>query len=138
MTGDVETGLDALATGASVALIKSGKVLATATGGGVAPFVEAATTAGKSTVGSTLVDRVVGRAVALLALYFGVTRVHGLVMSRPAYQLLAEAGLRVTSEELVEHILRRDGNGICPMEEMAMAIDSPTKAWDVISERLGH
>lgn len=137
MSPDVTLGLDALSRGKSVAIVKSGAVLAGAAGGGIRPFLDAVDAAGPAALGATLVDRVVGRAVALLAIHAGIRRVHACVISRPALEVLATASVTTTYDRVVDHILNRDGNDMCPIEKMAGSFGSPAEANEKLRSLMG-
>ena len=66
--------------------------------------------------GFSAADRVVGKATAFLYSLLGVTAVHALVMSRPAAEVLAAAGIAASYDTLVDGIQNRQKNGPCPME----------------------
>lgn len=82
--------------------------------------------------GASVADRVVGKGAAALMLLGGVNRLHSDVISRPALQLLQQAGVEVTYGELTERIVNRAGTGWCPLETLCMEIDTPEEMWPLI------
>jgi len=73
----------------------------------------------------TLFDKVVGLAAARLMVYSGIIEaVITPLVSQPAKQFLEENGVRISADEVVAHILRKDKSAICPGEIMAMGTDN--------------
>ncbi len=85
---------------------------------------------------SVVLDRIVGRAAALLFLLGGVRRVYGKVMSRDALTLLREAGVRTDYGKCVRGIINRAGTGPCPMEAAVDGVTDPAEAARRIRETL--
>ncbi len=78
--------------------------------------------------GATLVDKIVGRAAAAIAICGKVRHVHGEVMSRDAVEYLKQHGITVSHGLLVDRILNRKRDGLCPLESSVQGIDDPEKA----------
>ncbi len=77
--------------------------------------------------GATVVDKVIGRAAAAVCLVGGARRVHGLLMSEEAKDLLTARGVRVSADRLVPKILNRDLSASCPLEATVAAESDPQK-----------
>ena len=73
-------------------------------------------------------DKVVGRATAMLYRLLGVRAVWGTVMSRGAIEVLKDAGIDVSWDRRVDHIINRAGTGPCPMEAATAQISDPQAA----------
>ena len=70
--------------------------------------------------GCVLYDKVVGLAAARLIVYSGfIIEVHTPVVSKKAKKLLEQNQIKINYEEIVENILRKDSQGVCPMETKA-------------------
>lgn len=104
---------------------------------GVAPLL-ALLDGGVNVTGFAAADRVVGKAAAFLYLRLGVTAVHALVMSEPAYDLLTANGVIVTCDTLVPAIRNRAGDGYCPMEQVSLPHTDPVEAEIAIRHRLAE
>ena len=78
--------------------------------------------------GAALADRVVGRAVALLADRWRLRAVYGERMSRSAREVLERAAITAVWGELVPAILNREGTGLCPIERRVLTIDDAEEA----------
>ena len=79
--------------------------------------------------GAEVADKVIGKAAALLFAYGGVRSVWAARMSEAARDCLRAARISFDYEELVPAILNRDSTGLCPMEQRAMGIDDPARAF---------
>ena len=75
--------------------------------------------------GAKVADKVVGKGAAALMALAGVKEVHADVISHLAFELLKHAGINVTYESIVPHIVNRSGNGWCPLETRCMECDTP-------------
>ena len=68
--------------------------------------------------GGFIADKVVGKGAAALMAVGGIRGVFARTISRPALELLRGAGIPVSCECLVPHIINRAGDGICPVERL--------------------
>lgn len=69
--------------------------------------------------GATVVDKIVGRAAALLCILGNVEQVMTPLASETAREVLAEAGISLRAQKMIPYIVNRDNTGMCPMEKMA-------------------
>ncbi len=86
--------------------------------------------------GSRVADKVVGKGAAALMLLGKVREVHALTISQPALDLFQRYGMRVTYEKVVDNIINRAGNDICPVEKLCMNCETPQQALPLISSFL--
>jgi hypothetical protein len=83
--------------------------------------------------GCAVADKIVGLAAAYLFVHGGALAIHGEVMSAAAEAWLTERQIPHSAGEVVEKIINRRGDGICPMEQRALALDTPASAWDTFN-----
>ncbi len=83
-----------------------------------------------------VVDKIVGRAAAMLMVDAGVSACHALTMSRGAWDCFFAAGIPAQYEQLTEGIINRNGDGPCPMEYAVQSVENPAQAVTVIRETL--
>lgn len=69
--------------------------------------------------GATVVDKIVGRAAALLMSLGRVDKVYTPLASETAQNVLDGAGIELFSNRMIPYIVNRDKTGMCPMEKMA-------------------
>ena len=81
-------------------------------------------------------DKVVGRGAAFMYLLLGIRELYAYVISKPALHLLTEKGISVSYGALVDNIINRQGNGICPFEEAVINISDPNEAYDAIIKKM--
>lgn len=70
--------------------------------------------------GAAVADKVVGKGAAALMAAAHVGAVYAEVISRPALNLLEEAGISTSFGQLSEGIMNRAGTGPCPLEARCM------------------
>ena len=116
------------------AVIREGKVIAREEGRGIAPLLSLYKKGALKD--AVVVDKIVGRAAALLLLAGGARACHAVVASEGAVALLHRRGFRFTYEESTPHIINRKGDGICPMEEATAAITNPKDAPAALEKRI--
>ncbi len=103
---------------------------------GVRPHLEAIDALGERLKGTTMVDKIVGRAAALLILYSGVAEVHAGIISKGGRELLEKGGVRLFYGDETTHIKTVDGRIYCPFEAMVQGINDPTHAYHAIVEKM--
>ena len=85
----------------------------------------------------TLYDRAIGLAAAKLIVYSGkIDLIMARVASKPAVDFLNRHKIQISAETIVEHIMRKDGQGICPMELLAEKIETPKDFFDTLRKNL--
>lgn len=84
--------------------------------------------------GAFIADKVVGKGAAALMAAGGVRGLYACTVSRPALDLLAEAGIPVEYEVAVPHIINRAGDGICPVEQLCADARTPEECLPRIAE----
>lgn len=135
--GDLEMARGELLAGDDTVVIAAGgRVLARGGGGGLMPLLDALERV-EDRADLAVADRVVGLAAA----HFLADRaraVYGGVMSSPARRRLERAGITVRVGEEVGAIQNRSGDGLCPLESIALEEDDPVTACRRILEFLGR
>jgi hypothetical protein len=75
--------------------------------------------------GAVVIDKIVGRAAALLCMLGKVAEVYTPLAGETAIALLEKSGITVKAIKTIPQIMNRDNTGPCPMEKMASGFDSP-------------
>lgn len=91
---------------------------------------------GKDLKGFCAADRVVGKATAFLYVLHGVKAVYAHVISRSALQVLTEHHIETEYRTRVDHIINRQGNGICPFEAAVLDVVAPDAAYKTIRKKM--
>ena len=83
---------------------------------------------------AVVVDKIVGRAAALLCALGGVKTVITPLASETARQVLEPANIELYAERTIPYIVNRDNTGMCPMEKMANDCTTPQEFFDKLTE----
>lgn len=78
--------------------------------------------------GAFIADKVVGKGAAALMVLGGVEGLFADVVSRPALELLAGAGIAVEYTVVVPGIMTAPGRGTCPVEQLCAGRRRPPSA----------
>lgn len=132
---DLQKAKKCLQEQAYTCVLCKGETLYTSCQRGVAPLLSWLDS-GIATAGFSAADKVVGKATAYLYQLLGVQAVYAAVISRPAVQVLQEAGIDVSWGKQVDGILNRQKNGPCPMEAATMDCHTPQQALEAIRQTL--
>ena len=85
--------------------------------------------------GFSVADRIVGKAAASLFICAGIKEAYGEVMSEKGLAKLEEYKIPASCAHLVEKIINRRGDDICPMDKTVLDIDDPHKAYRALYEK---
>ena len=121
---------------AAVVLVKRGIICAAQKGRGVVPLLDLMDHRPADVSGAWVVDKVVGRAAAAIAVQAGAARVHGLLMSQEAETFLKEKGIPCSADALVPRILNRTQDGLCPLEAAVEGLNEPKDMLKAIRKRM--
>ena len=115
----------------TLVIVKNGKVVYETRSHRISGFLEAIDSIGEEVRDSSVADRVVGKAVALLCVYTKVKSVYAVILSRPARTIFEKHKIAYQSEELVDNVLDSNRVGVCPFEKVAVDLSSPKGAYEV-------
>jgi riboflavin transporter FmnP len=121
---------------ASCIVIKNGKVARAKDGRGVSPLLEFYKTEPQILYGAFVVDKIIGKAAAMILTLGGAKEVYGEVISAAALEYLNRRGLPARFGRCVDVISARDGKGICPIEKSVLKIDDPAKGLAEITKTI--
>ncbi len=126
---DLETAEARLtADNLSIVFVKDGQTIFSSGKTGLRPLVEAIQIQDETLEGSSMADKVVGRAAALLAIYAKVRSVYASTIASGAAQLLDQHVIPYRYGSMVKQILNRDGTDTCPFEKSVRDTDNPEEA----------
>lgn len=117
---------------AACVLMKDGKIVMIENGRGVSPLLVIYDKCKGDMNGTVVVDKVIGRATAAIAICGKVKHVHAEVMSQEAVNFLKEHKITSSYTLLVPRILNRTRDGLCPMEATVLNITDPHKAVEAV------
>lgn len=129
----VQTALAHIKEGeASCVVLQQGAVVHMADGRGVSPLLALYSTDPAKMKHALVVDRIIGKAAAMILVLGGVSQVYGMVMSAAGREYLEQHGIRVQYGLCVDVISNRDQNGICPIEKSVLDIADPHTGLEAI------
>lgn len=82
--------------------------------------------------GASVADKVVGKGAAALMVLGGVKELYAGVVSKPALDLLSDAGVKVSFGREVPQIRNRENTGFCPLESLCLDEDSAERILPLI------
>ncbi len=84
---------------------------------------------------AAVVDKVIGKAAALLMVYGKVKQVYTDIIAKDAIKVFEKYKVKYSYNKVVDYILNIKKDGLCPMEQKVKNIDSPKKAYKIFSEK---
>lgn len=121
---------------AECVLIKNDTIYAQERGRGVSPLLVMYDNHREAMSGATLVDKVIGRAAAAIAICGKVRHVHGELMSEDAVEFLNNNSITTSYTTLVHRILNRKRDGLCPLEQSVEGIEDAANALEALRKRI--
>ena len=119
----------------SLVIVKNGKVIFETESHSIKDFLEAYELFGKELAGSSIADKIVGRAVAFLCVYFQVSAVFAVIISTEGVRVLTDNNIFYQFEKCVPNILNQKRNDICPFEKLALTSATPEEAYSKLRTR---
>jgi hypothetical protein len=122
----------------SCVVIREDTIIHTADGRGVAPLLHLYNNERDALDGSCVVDRVIGKAAAIILVLGKAKAVYGEVMSAAGRDYLTAAGIPRQYGLCVDVITGQGGLGVCPIEASVLDIDDPEAGFAALSERVAE
>ena len=115
-------------------IIKDDETIYSSMAEGIVPLIEPIDHLGLSIlVNSVIIDRVVGKAAALLISYVKAREIYTGLLSRGAIVVLKMYKIQYSSKIVVDEILDKNKTKICPFEEAVLDIEDPKKGYEKLS-----
>jgi hypothetical protein len=113
----------------TLAIVKEGKVVFETKSQGVGGFLQAIEKLGKRLVGSSVADKIVGAAAAMLCAFSGVSSVFAVTISEEGIRVLEDNNIICRFEQEVPNILNHDKTDVCPFEKLVTGSTDPKEAY---------
>ncbi len=114
----------------ALVIAKKGKVIFETSSHGIGGLLRAIEELDKEMKGSSVADKNVGKAAALLCIHAGVFAVFAVTASEKGIQALKDNKVLCQLENRVPHILNSKRSDICPFEKMVINISNPKEAYE--------
>ena len=121
---------------AACAVLRAGEIVRAETGRGVAPMIRLYEDGALQ--GAYVVDKIVGKAAAMLMTLGGVSGCYALTVSRAALDWFAGHDIPVEYEVCAEYIVNRTGDGMCPMEQTVKELTDATEALVALKHKIAQ
>ncbi|WP_460058517.1 DUF1893 domain-containing protein [Pseudolactococcus yaeyamensis] len=119
-----------------LALTQSGQYSSRA--GGILPILKPLVNDAAFFEQAVVIDKVIGKAAALLLIKGKVKFIHGNLMSLSAKETLEKAGIDFSYHQLCQRIQNKTQTDICPMEASVLEVGNPEIAYQILSKKLSH
>ncbi len=123
-------------SGLSLHVEKEGRVIFSSPESMLKPLFTCLNQHPEEMVGCTVVDKIVGRAAAMLCARSGVARVITPLISRSAIDILNRYGIAYHALRVIPQIMNRDQSAPCPMEQLAGQYEQPADFFAELSRRM--
>ncbi len=99
---------------------------------GIAPILDPMKDDQSFFKGAIVVDKVIGKATAMLLILSGVEFIYAYVLSQKAMEILEQYHVPFEYRKLVDYIENRDQTGMCPMEATVYDINDLNEAFEAL------
>ncbi len=120
----------------SFAIIDDEKIIYTDKSIGVKPIIKVIEENPMLIKNNIIVDKVIGKAAALLLIKYKVKKVCGYLMSETAIDMLERYNIEYEFQRKVKYITNRTNDGLCPLEDSVKDTDDLDDAEIRIKERI--
>jgi len=121
----------------TLSIVKGGKVLFETQSHGIIGLLQAIEKLGEKLVESSVADKIVGRAAALLCAYSGVASVFAVTISEEGRKVLEDNHVFYEFENRVSNILNYKRTDLCPFEKLTAALANTKEAYEKIKSFAG-
>jgi len=116
----------------SLVIAKKGRVLFETQARGISGLLEGIKKIGKNIRDSSVADRIVGRAAALLLVYSGVTSVYAVTISDGGIEVLKNLNILSEFDKRVPNILNLKKTDACHFEKLVAKVSDPKEAYETL------
>lgn len=116
--------------------VKEGSVIAASQENGIKPLMKILRKNRSMLKESSIADKIIGKAAALLVLLAKAKVLHGYTMSSSAIEILSDKDMNFTYDNEVKHILNNTGDDMCPMEKTTLNINKPNRAFIALEKKI--
>ncbi|MFR9652038.1 MAG: DUF1893 domain-containing protein [Rikenellaceae bacterium] len=85
-----------------------------------------------SLCGAMVADKVIGTAAAAIIVTGEVRELYTKAISHKALRLIEESNIKVSYDELIEYVINRAGDGMCPLERACRETNTAEEAMTIV------
>ena len=119
----------------TLVVAKDKKILFTSRLSGIFPLLQAYQQLENKMKGTAIADKVIGKAAALLSIYFKISALYTPLLSGGAKEVLEKSQTLYRAEKIVPYIRDSEGKAPCPLEKITEKLEDPQTAYLLISRR---
>lgn len=120
----------------SCIVLQDGQMVHQGNGRGVAPLLHLYLDHPERMQGAVVLDKIIGKAAAMILVLGGVSKVHGVTMSMAAKEYLIKHGIAVSYDRLIDVIANRSRDGICSIERSVLDLEDPVEGLSCIQDTI--
>lgn len=118
----------------SLVFVKHSKLIFETRTEGLSGFLQAIDKHHRELLNSSVADRVIGKAAALLCVYSRVRAAFAVTLSQSGLEVLNTHEVHIEFEDVTPRILNQNKSAMCPFENLVEDIAEPKRAY----ERIRH
>ena len=122
-------------TNNSLMIFDDEKLIFESESNGIKPHLEAMNQLGDRLQGTIIVDKIVGKAAALLILHSKAKEAHAIIISKSGKKAL-KGKIKFEYHQEVDHIKTKEGKIFCPFEKLVQKINNPNEAYKAILDKM--
>lgn len=108
----------------AIVIVKEGRVIFSSNGKGIKPIYTALNDLKDELSGSSIADKVVGKAAAMIYKCAGIKELSTKLISESAISVLENTSIIYNYEKSVPYIKNRDQSGMCPIETLSLKVNN--------------
>jgi len=120
----------------SLMVVQSNSVVYSSRKEGMRPLLDVVESKKACLKDALVLDKVVGRAAALLLCYGKSKYIFADLMSRKAVEVLELHGVDYSCDQLTPNILNNETTDLCPFEKLVEKIFDPEEGYQLISKKV--
>lgn len=122
----------------TIVIVKGGQVIFQSDGRGIRPLYTALKELKDELKGSSVADKVIGKAAAMIYKYAAIKELSTKLISEEAIDMLKNTSIMYEYEKSVPYIKNIDQSSLCPVENLSLNIDNIDELLLEISNFLGE
>ncbi len=123
---------------ASFIIARDGELLYQDIGIGVKPIIKVIDSNPDLIKDAYVVDKVIGKAAAMLLIKYKAAYVHGVLMSKTAIRMLELHSIPHSYDNVTDTIKNRTNDGLCPLEDSVFETDDLEVGFTNIKNRIAE
>jgi len=114
----------------TLVIVKRGRIIFETGTHGITGFLQAIKKLNKELIASSVADKIVGRAAAMLCVYSKAASVFAVTISEEGIRVLEDNHVFYRFENRVPNILNENKTDICPFEKLTAGFSDPKEAYE--------